>query len=259
MHIWQAITLSIVEGLTEYLPISSTGHMIIVSSMMGIQESPFTKDFTVMVQFGAILAVFFEYFRLFLRSWNIYKILFVGLLPAAIIGVLVKDKIDILLGSVWLVGWTTLIGGFILLATDQIFPDKRAIKRDVEKLTWKDSLVIGFFQCMAFFPGVSRSAASIWGGLTMKLDQTAATEFSFLLALPTLSGATLLKGLKAYHSFGSNEWHILLLGNAISFVVGWLAIRTFIQIVSKYGLKWFGLYRVILGVVVLTMLFTGTI
>jgi undecaprenyl-diphosphatase len=254
MELWQAIVLAIVEGLTEYLPVSSTGHLILVSALMGIHQDPFTKDFVIMVQFGAIFAVAVEYFRFFLRSRKIYPILFVGFLPAAVIGLLVKKKIDILLESVWTVAFALLIGGVLLLFTDKIFRKEEIKIKEVNDVSFMSALKIGCFQCLAFIPGVSRAAATIWGGLSLKLDQRTATEFSFLLALPTLAGATFLKAVKVIPTITSDQWMLLLIGNLISFAVGYLAIRLFLRFVTRFGLKGFGYYRIVLGLVVIAAL-----
>jgi undecaprenyl-diphosphatase len=254
MEIWQAIVLAIVEGLTEYLPVSSTGHLILVSALMGIHHDSFTKDFVIMVQFGAILAVAVEYFRFFIRSRKIYPILFVAFLPAAVIGLLVKKKIDLLLDSVWTVGIALLVGGVFLLFTDRIFRKEEQTIHDANEIPTMSALKIGFFQCLAFVPGVSRSAATIWGGLTCKLDQRTATEFSFLLALPTLTGATFLKAIKVVPTITTDQWQLLFLGNVISFIVGYLSIRVFLSIVTRYGLKGFGYYRIALGLIVIVAL-----
>lgn len=254
MELWQAIVLAIVEGLTEYLPISSTGHLILVSALMGIHQDPFTKDFTIMVQFGAILAVLVEYFRVFLRSWRLYPVLVAGFLPAAVIGLLVKDKIDLVLESVWTVAVALVLGGILLLFTDRIFKPQNAKIKTVDEVMPLTAVKIGLFQCLAFIPGVSRAAATIWGGLASKLDQRSATEFSFLLALPTLSGATFLKAVKLIPHITNEQWQLLLIGNLVSFIVGFLSIRLFLKFVTKHGLKSFGYYRIVLGAVVILAL-----
>lgn len=257
MQLWHAIILAIIEGLTEYLPISSTGHIILGSWWMGIHQEPFTKDFTVMVQFGAILSVVAIYWRKFFHEWKTYLLLAVAFLPAAVIGLLVKDKIDLLLGSVWVVAVALLLGGVVLLFTKQLFRHHQNGKIDWSHLTWRHVLVIGLFQCLAFVPGVSRAASTIWGGLFVGLSLPLATQFSFLLAVPTLSGASLLKLLKAWPSLTGEQIQLLLIGNLISFIVGYIAIRSFIQWVSRKGLEPFGLYRIILAIVVIAVLMMG--
>lgn len=254
MELWQAIVLALVEGVTEYLPISSTGHLILVSALMGIHTDPFTKDFTIMVQFGAIFAVFVEYFRVFLRSWKLYGTLIVGFLPAAVIGLLVKKKIDILLESVWTVAIALIVGGVLLLLSEKIFTKDDEKIHSVDDIPLLSSLKIGFFQCLAFIPGVSRAAATIWGGLTLKLDRRTATEFSFLLALPTLSGATFLKAIKVIPEITAEQWKLLFIGNLVSFIVGYLSIRLFLRFVTRFGLKSFGYYRIALGLAVIAAL-----
>jgi undecaprenyl-diphosphatase len=254
MQTWQAIILAVVEGLTEYLPISSTGHLILTSAWMGISHDAFTKDFLIMVQFGAILAVVFEYFKVFIKSVKIYPVLVAGFLPAGIIGLAVKNKIDALLDSVWTVAIALILGGILLVFTDRIFDEAKARVKSVDKIDWKMALKIGFVQCLAFVPGVSRAAATIWGGLSQKLDRRTATEFSFLLAFPTLSGATLLKAVKAVHRIDGSQWQLLFLGNVISFAIGLITIRYFIKYVTRHGLKGFGYYRIGLGLVVAAIL-----
>lgn len=261
MELWQVIVLSIIEGITEFLPISSTGHMIITSSLMGIEENPFVKNFEIIVQFGAIMSVLLLYWRRFLVSWSFYQKLFIAFLPAAIIGLLVKDKIDKVLDSIQLVGWTTLIGGFILIWTDSYFEkkEKHGIKANIDHLSYKNALKIGFTQTLAFFPGVSRSAASILGGLFVGLSRKEAAEFSFFLAVPTLSGAALLKTLKIYKTIQPEQVTYLAIGTALSFIIAAIAIQTFISIVSRFGFKFFGIYRVLLGATILLLIYLGKI
>jgi undecaprenyl-diphosphatase len=256
------IILSIVEGLTEYLPISSTGHMIVVSSLMGISENQFTKDFTVIVQFGAILAVLVLYWKRFLTSWSFYQKLFVAVLPAGVIGIILKDKIDLLLGDVRIVAWAFIIGGVVLLFIDRVFAKQEAaleLNSDgkIEQLTYLQSLLIGLAQCAAFIPGVSRSAASIIGGLGVKMTRKAAAEFSFFMAVPTLGGATLLKVLKIYKNIQPDQISLLLIGNVIAFIVGGLTIKTFITYLTKRGFFFFGVYRILVGAFILIMLAAG--
>lgn len=253
----QALILAFVEGLTEYLPISSTGHIILTSWAMGINQHEFVKDYTVMVQFGAILAVLVLYWRRFALNVKIYPQVLVAFIPAAIVGLAVKKQIDRLLGSVWVVGWAILIGGILLVLTDHWIRHLKVKVTEVEQLPVRSALKIGIFQLLAFFPGVSRSAASIWGGLHQGLSLRAATEFSFFLAVPTLTGASFLKLLKAWKTLEAGQVQILIWGNLVSFVVGALAIKYFVALLGRYGLKYFGYYRVVLGVVVLTLLALG--
>lgn len=259
MQLWQAILLAVVEGLTEYLPVSSTGHIILSSWAMGIHELSFTKDYTVMVQFGAILAVVVIYWRKFLAEWKkTYPRLMVAFLPAGVIGLAVKNQIDVLLGSVWVVAFALLGGGVVLLFTKRLFPGWQNKRwTDVNQISFQQAFVIGLFQCLAFVPGMSRAASTIWGSLFAGLNLQLATQFSFLLAVPTLAGATLVKAVKIAPTIEPGQMHVLLIGNVISFVVGYAAIRSFISWVSKKGLEPFGYYRIALGLVVMAMLLMG--
>jgi undecaprenyl-diphosphatase len=257
MHMWQAIILAIVEGLTEYLPVSSTGHMIVTSSIMGISENPFVKDYTVIVQFGAILSVVVIYWRRFLVDWSLYKKLFIAFLPAAVIGLLIKKQVDIWLGDVQIVAYSFIVGGVLLLFVDKWFERTENNPTSVDDLSPKGALVIGFCQCIAMIPGVSRSAATIIGGLTQKLSRKTAAEFSFFLAVPTLTAATMLKVVKIYKDIQPSDISVLLVGNLIAFIVGILSIRAFIGYLTLRGFKIFGYYRIAMGILILILVAMG--
>jgi undecaprenyl-diphosphatase len=257
MSVWHGILLAIVEGLTEYLPVSSTGHLVITSAFLGIENLQIVKHYEIIVQFGAILAVVFEYFRLLRSRFSFYPILFVGFLPAAVIGLAVKSYIDALLGHVLMVALALVVGGVVLLFTDRFFEKQKKPVKELTAVTWKESLQVGFFQCLAFFPGVSRSGASIWGGAFAGMDKKTATEFSFLLAVPTLTAATMYKLYKAWPQLSADDLFIFLLGNVISFVIGWLAIRLFIRFVVTFGFKIFGIYRIFFGSLVAVLWWVG--
>ncbi len=250
----QAIILAIVEGITEFLPISSTGHMIIVSSMMGINEQSFVKVFEVNIQFGAILSVLVLYYKRFLQSIDFYFRLLVAFLPAAVIGFLLNDFIDSLLESVPVVAVSLLLGGVLLLFVDKWFASSQA---DPDPMPYPTALKIGFFQCIAMIPGVSRSGASIVGAQWLGLSRKAAAEFSFFLAVPTMFAASAYKLLKDYKQIGEGEITVLLIGNVVAFVVAMLAIKFFIGFLTKYGFKFFGYYRIILGLIILLFLALG--
>jgi undecaprenyl-diphosphatase len=272
MSEWQAIILAIVEGLTEFLPVSSTGHMIIASALMGINELPITKIFAVNIQFGAILSVVVLYWRRFLNSFEFYQKLLLAFIPAAVIGFLLNDVIDAMLGSVFITAVMLVLGGFVLLFVDKWFAHAQE-----NKITYKNALVIGFFQCIAMIPGVSRSAASIIGGLTQGINRKAAAEFSFFLAVPTMLAAAsykLVKDLlkleisdlvmfdlvKIKNSFDvitADDLRLLIIGNVVAFVVAMAAIKFFINFLTKYGFKMFGYYRIALGIVLLALLAMG--
>ncbi|MCF0040900.1 undecaprenyl-diphosphate phosphatase [Dyadobacter fanqingshengii] len=253
MSIWQAIILAIVEGITEFLPVSSTGHMIIASSFMGISHLEFTKMFTVNIQFGAILSVLVLYWKRFFQTTDFYFKLFVAFLPAAIIGFLLNDFIDAMLENVVVVAVSLLVGGIILIFIDRIANDNTRER----EISYFDALKIGFFQCIAMIPGVSRSASTIIGGMLQGLSRKQAAEFSFFLAVPTMAAAGGYKLLKTYDTIQAEDIKILLIGNLVAFVVAMLAIKFFISFLTKYGFKVFGYYRIILGLILLGLLASG--
>ncbi|WP_417350946.1 undecaprenyl-diphosphate phosphatase [Flavobacterium alkalisoli] len=249
MDLLQAIIIAIIEGLTEYLPVSSTGHMIIASSFFGIAGDDFTKLFTIVIQLGAILAVIALYFKRFFQSVDFYLKLLVAFMPAVVLGLLLSDFIDSLLESPLTVAISLVIGGVILLKVDEWFGDS-----ENTEISYGTALKIGFFQCIAMIPGVSRSGASIVGGMSQKLSRKAAAEFSFFLAVPTMFGATAKKSYdyyKAGFELSQDQVNMLIVGNVVAFVVAMLAINTFINYLSRHGFKMFGYYRIIAGVAVI--------
>ncbi len=256
MNIFQAIILAIIEGITEFLPISSTGHMIIASNMMGIASDDYVKMFTVSIQFGAILSVVVLYWKRFFQSINFYWKLLLGFLPAGVIGFLLNDYIDALLENAIVVAISLVLGGIFLLFVDRIF---KSNERSEKKVDSKTAIVIGFFQAIAMIPGVSRSAATIIGGLSQKLNRKTAAEFSFFLAVPTMFVVTAYKTLKYQSKIGfkTEDITMLAVGNFVAFIVGILAIKFFISILTKYGFIVFGIYRIVLGSVILVLFFLG--
>lgn len=254
MTVIEAIILAIVEGLTEFLPVSSTGHMIIASYIMGINELELTKIFTVNIQFGAILSVVVLYWKRFFTSFDIYFKLLVAFIPAAIFGLLLSDYIDMMLENVVVVAVMLLLGGIVLVFVDKWFINS---KDDLDQLNYKKSFKIGLFQCIAMIPGVSRSAATIIGGLNEKLSRKAAAEFSFLLAVPTMFAASSYKLLQGYESIEIADVRILIIGNVVAFIVAMVAIKFFIAFLTKYGFKVFGYYRIALGLAILILLALG--
>lgn len=254
MNWLQMIIISIVEGVTEFLPISSTGHMIIAQSILGVAPSEFVKAFIVNIQFGAILSVVFLYWREFFKSFDFYFKLFVAFLPSAILGFLFIDVIDQMLENVTVVAISLLVGGILLLFVDKWFNQEAAD----QQVTYKKAGIIGFFQALAMIPGVSRSAATIVGGMAQKLSRKKAAEFSFFLAVPTMFVASAYKLLKNYHVIqGGQHMAMLVVGNIVAFGVALLAIKGFIALLTKYGFKTFGYYRIVLGLVLLILLFSG--
>jgi undecaprenyl-diphosphatase len=253
----QAIILAIIEGLTEFLPVSSTGHMILGSSVMGIAHLPFTKLFTVAIQLGAIVSVIVLYWSRFLKSFEFYFKLFVAFIPAVVFGLLFNDYIDALLENVLVVGITLFIGGVLFLFIDKLFNDEN--KSDASP-SYPSAFKIGLFQVIAMIPGVSRSAATIIGGLTQGLTRKAAAEFSFFLAVPTMFAATAKKGYDYYKEgivLDASQINVLLVGNIVAFIVALIAIKSFIGFLTKHGFKLFGYYRIAVGLIILALYFAG--
>ncbi|MBQ2778563.1 MAG: undecaprenyl-diphosphate phosphatase [Bacteroidaceae bacterium] len=276
MSTLETIIIAIVEGLTEFLPVSSTGHMIITQNLLGVESTEFVKAFTFIIQFGAILSVVVLYWKRFfqlnrtpapegasplkrfLHKYDFYWKLFVAFIPAAVLGLLFSDIIDAMLESVTVVAVTLILGGIFMLFCDRIF-NKGSEKTE---LTEKRAFWIGMFQCISMIPGVSRSMATIVGGMAQKLTRKAAAEFSFFLAVPTMFAATCFKMLKIFlepdgMQILKDNLGTLIVGNVVAFIVAMLAIKFFISFVTKYGFKAFGWYRIIVGAIILVMLATG--
>ncbi|MCI2229272.1 undecaprenyl-diphosphate phosphatase [Polaribacter sp. MSW13] len=262
MNLIETIILAVIEGITEYLPVSSTGHMIIASSFMKIATDDFTKLFTIVIQLGAILSVVVLYWKRFFQSIDFYFKLLVAFIPAVVLGLLLNDIIDSLLESPVTVAISLIIGGFILLKVDDWFKANEVYDENNPtahtEISYMTALKIGFFQCLAMIPGTSRSGASIVGGMTQKINRKTAAEFSFFLAVPTMLGATAYKIYKYYKAgfeLSSSQVNYLIIGNIIAFVVALIAIKSFIDYLSKKGFKIFGYYRIVLGISLLIIHF----
>ncbi len=275
LNLLQTIIIAIVEGLTEFLPVSSTGHMIIAQNVLGVESTEFVKAFTFIIQFGAILSVVCLYwkrfFRLnrtpapegasalkrFLHTYDFYWKLFVAFIPAAVLGLLFSDMIDAMLESVTVVAVMLIVGGVFMLFCDKLFGNGS----EKTEMTEKRAFIIGLFQCISMIPGVSRSMATIVGGMAQKLTRKAAAEFSFFLAVPTMFAATVYKMAKLFMDGGTEiitaNMEALLVGNVVAFIVAMLAIKFFISFVTKYGFAAFGWYRIIVGGVILVMTALG--
>lgn len=275
MSIFETIIIAIVEGLTEFLPVSSTGHMIIAQNLLGVESTDFVKAFTFIIQFGAILSVVVLYWNRFFRlnhtpapegagffarlihKFDFYWKLLIAFVPAVVLGLLFSDAIDAMLESVTVVAVMLVAGGIFMLFCDRIF----GRGSDKTPLTPRRAFMVGLYQCIAMIPGVSRSMATIVGGMSQGLTRKAAAEFSFFLAVPTMFGATLYKMYKLFSQGGvqlfANHLTELIVGNVVAFIVAMLAIKGFIKYVQKYGFKAFGWYRIILGGIILAMLLTG--
>jgi len=256
LGILETIILAIVEGITEFLPISSTGHMIIAQHLLGIESSPFTKAFIVSIQFGTILSVVVLYWKRFFQTMDFYFKLFVGVIPAIVLGLLLEDHIDAMLNSVATVAVSLLLGGVVL-----IFIDRYLNPKTETPVTYPKAFKIGLIQCLAMIPGVSRSAATIIGGMTQGLTRKQAAEFSFFLAVPTMFGASVMKLYSAWKDvpqlFEGANLQSLVIGNVVGFVVAMLAIRFFITFLTRHGFKVFGWYRIIVGAALLILLAFG--
>ncbi len=259
MDIVDSIILGIVEGLTEFLPVSSTGHMIVTSKLLGIEKQAFVKLFEIVIQLGAILAVVLTYFKKFFdfKRWQFYVKLAIGVLPALFFGFLLNDHIDALLESSLTVGITLILGGIAFLFIDKLFKTPKYM--DEKEISFTKSLLIGCWQVLAMIPGVSRSGASIIGGMQQGLNRGAAAEFSFFLAVPTMlaaSGYKLYKYFKVNDAFAAEEWTQLLVGSAVAFIVALLAIKIMVSFVRTYGFKPFGYYRIIAGILIIIFTYT---
>ena len=269
MDLIQTIIIAIVEGLTEFLPVSSTGHMIITQKLLGVAEGdPFVHAFTFIIQFGAILSVVCLYWKHFFQMRNreevnsklrFYGLLIMGVIPAVFIGLAAKKSglLDWLLDSVLVVAIMLVAGGVFMLFCDKLF-NKGVVENEV---TWKRALIIGFFQCLAVIPGMSRSMATIVGGMQQKLTRKKAAEFSFFLAVPTMAGATLLDLIEMFGEdtawATSDNIMMLIVGCVVAFIVAIVAMKWFVNFLAKYGFKAFGWYRIIVGVIILVMLAMG--
>ncbi len=248
----EALIIAIVEGITEFLPISSTGHMIITKELLNLPNSEFINLYIVNIQFGAILSVIILYWKRFIKSLDFYYKLLIAFIPAAIVGFIAGDYIDRLLESSVVVAFSLVAGGIILLFVDKWF---NKIDEN-QSITWFRALKIGLFQIIAMIPGVSRSAATIIGGMAVKLNRKNAAEFSFFLAVPTMFAASAYKLYKGYNTLTSVNINILLLGNLVAFIVALLAIKGFIIYLTKNGFRIFGWYRIIVGMIILILIFS---
>ncbi len=258
MTIIQAIILAIIEGITEFLPVSSTGHMIIGSTIMGIQQNEFVKLFTVAIQFGTILSVVVLYWKRFFQSFDFYLKLLAGFIPAVIAGLFFKDYIDMLLENVVVVGVMLFLGGIVFLFIDRLAPD--VDEQAEQPMSFKQAATIGVWQCLAMVPGVSRSAATIIGGMTQGFNRKNAAEFSFFLAVPTMFAAT-AKSIYDYiddgGAFTTEHFQLFALGNVVAFIVAIVAIRSFITFLTRHGFKAFGWYRIVVGGVIIALHLAG--
>jgi undecaprenyl-diphosphatase len=258
MSFIQAIIIAIIEGLTEFLPVSSTGHMILAQSLMKVQDAEFAKTFEIVIQLGAIMAVLLLYIRRFFVGINIYLKLAVAFLPTGIVGLLAYKIIKHYLFNPFTVSVSLIIGGVVLILLDKWSEVKKSEYRLVEDISYAGAFKIGLIQCLSMIPGVSRAAATIFGGVFSGFDRKQAAEFSFLLAIPTMFAASGYDLLKEKDNIHQEDITILLLGAFVAFVVAIAAVKGFIAFLNKYGFKHFGYYRIILGVLFLVYaIYTG--
>lgn len=254
MSFFDAIIIAIVEGLTEFLPISSTGHMIITEALLGHVPDSFSKAYVVNIQFGAILSVVVLYWKRFFQSFSFYTTLFIAFIPAAVFGFLLGEYIDTMLENVLVVAIALFLGGIVLLFVDKWFKNYNP----QQKIKPLNAIYIGLFQVLAMIPGVSRSAATIIGGMSQKLDKKSAAEFSFFLAVPTMFAASAYKLLDNHEVvFQAENIKLLIVGNIVAFIVALLAIKGFISFLTRFGFKLFGIYRIILGATLIILLYLG--
>lgn len=251
MSILQSIIIAIVEGLTEFLPVSSTGHMILTSSLMNMHDDEFVKTFEIGIQLGAILAIVFMYRQRFLQDIQIYFKLTAAFIPTAIIGLLAYDTIKSVLFNPIIVSVSLVIGGIVLILIDKRVVEKEQQIDDVSDLPINNAIFIGLIQCLSMIPGTSRAAATIIGGVFNRLDKTQATEFSFLLAVPTMIAATGYDLLKTPIEFTDHQMMLFAIGLAVAFITAWFAVKIFLKIVMNYGFRHFGYYRIVIGLVFL--------
>lgn len=251
MNLLQTIILALIEGLTEFLPISSTGHMILASAAMNIQDDEFVKTFEIAIQLGAILAIALMYIRRFLQGITIYLKLFVAFMPSAVVGLLIYDFIKEVLFNEVVVAVSLIVGGFVLIWIDKWMVNTESKTEKLELISYKNAFFIGLMQCLSMIPGTSRAAATIIGGVLNGLDRKQATEFSFLLAVPTMFAATGYDLLKTPIDFTQHEITMLGVGLVVAFISAFFAVKVFLKIVERYGFKHFGYYRIVLGVLFL--------
>jgi undecaprenyl-diphosphatase len=254
MSIFDSIVLGIVEGITEFLPISSTAHMIVVSTLLGLKQTTQNVAFEVIIQLGATLAIVLIYLKkINLKEINLWKKVFLAFLPLAVIGFLLRHQIKELF-TVTTVAWMFIIGGIVFFIVEKLYSKEKVKLNDVEKVSFKQALIIGIFQVFALIPGTSRSGATIVGGMLSGLSRKTAADFSFLLAIPTMFAASGYELLKNIHSFSNQNLTVLAVGFVVSFIASYIAVKLFLKYVQKYTLNAFGIYRIIFGILLLYLI-----
>jgi undecaprenyl-diphosphatase len=254
MSILQTIILAIIEGLTEFLPVSSTGHMILTSAIMKIHDNPFKDTFIIVIQLGAIMAIVLMYAKRFLKGLTLYFKLGIAFVPTAIIGFLAYDFIKSLFDNPVVSAVSLILGGIVLILIDKKLGQQESKTDEIENISYKNAFFIGLIQCFSMIPGVSRAAATIIGGVFNGLNKKQATEFSFLLAVPTMFAATGYELLKTPINFSTQELNLLGIGLIVAFITAWIAVKIFLKLVENYGFKYFGYYRIAVGIIFLLVM-----
>ncbi len=254
MNIIDVIILGIIEGITEFLPVSSTGHMILAAEAMGLEDTEFLKTFEIVIQLGAILAIVLLYAPRFLKDFKIYTKLIIAFIPTGVIGLLAYSTIKEYLFSSLVVAISLIVGGIVLIVLDNMIEKRKSRYEDVHDIPNMNAMAIGFFQCLAMIPGTSRSAATIVGGLLNGFDKKQAAEFSFLLAVPTMIAASGYDLLKSYETINQDNLISLSIGFVVAFIAAWFAVRLFVKAIEKYGFRYFGYYRILIGVLFLLLM-----
>jgi len=250
MTIFHAILLGIIEGITEFLPISSTGHLILASELLNLKKTAFLSSFEIGIQLGAICSIVVIYFKKVLAQKALFKTVFIAFLPTVIVGLIAYKSIKtMLMNNSYVVLASLLIGGIILILFEIFYKEKLSAVGEVEQIQPKQAVVIGLFQCLSMVPGVSRAAATIIGGLTLGIKRKAIVEFSFLLAIPTMFAATVLDLYKTGAAFAGNEWFLLIIGFITSFFVAWISVKWLLRYIQKHTFIAFGFYRIAVAIV----------
>lgn len=259
MSIFEAIIIAIVEGITEFLPISSTGHMILASELLGLENTEFLKSFEIAIQLGAILAIALMYIKRFFKGWDIYTRLLIAFLPSAIVGFLTYSFIKEYLFSTMVVSVSLVLGGILLIVVDKKVQHTKSQYEDLEQLSYKHAFYIGLVQCISMIPGVSRAGATIVGGVFNGLNRKQATEFSFLLAIPTMFAATSYDLLKTPLVYNSQQLFLLLTGMVTAYISAWITVKLFLIVVNRFGFEYFGWYRIVVGIIFLILIRNGVV
>ncbi len=258
MELWQSIILGVVEGLTEFLPISSTGHLILVSTILGIKQTETHKAFEVSIQLGSILAVVFLYKENLFKNIELWKRLIIAFIPTGILGFLLYKIIKSFFNP-YIVSFMLIFGGVIFILVEKVYREKEDRIKDINNIPYMKAIFIGFFQSLAMIPGTSRSGSTIIGGLLLGLDRKTATEFSFLLAVPTMFIATGYDIFKNFNNFSVDNWINLVVGFIVAFISALFSIKFLLKFISKHDFTPFGIYRIVLGVLFLVLVYLGII